>query len=223
MIFTLAGFRNSGSSSVSREIAISDLARISFPTYLVLIRIALVRAGYEFVGSLGRRHLRGRKQCGGADFIIAFQSRQGTIKVLLQVKQETRHLQRRYVGELRDAMIRKGISHGMIVTLGQASKAATFAADEFPGRPVSIIEGRKLVEFLRETVKFNPHDLANLSAMTLGLYKENDEKQNQKHAEIDAPILPANKTPAPVNRNRFGDIELVISFLVGLIIGVLAG
>lgn len=145
--------RNS-SSSVSRELTIAGLANVSFGTYRVIVRLLLARAGYEVVGSLGRDHLRSYKANGGADLIVGFPSVQGPIKVLVQVKQETRKLQRRYVDELRGVMQRVGVSHGLIITLGTASRPAIIAAEGFPGRPVSILQGDEFLRSVRDSLLF---------------------------------------------------------------------
>lgn len=138
------------SSSDPREIMQSELGRLPFATYLLVVRLMLQRAGYRYVRSLGRNFLKGGGRRGGADLLAVFPTPQGLVKVLVQVKQESRDLQRRYVDELRGKLLRENISHGLIITLGNISKAASKATREFEGRPVSLIDGFELARLIQE-------------------------------------------------------------------------
>ena len=128
----------------------SELGRLPFATYLRVVRLMLQRAGYRYVRSLGRSFLKGGGRRGGADLLAVFPTPQGLVKVLVQVKQESRSLQRRYVDELRGKLLRENISHGLIITLGKISKAASEAVREFEGRPVSLIDGFELERLIQE-------------------------------------------------------------------------
>lgn len=222
MTSRLVGTRSSGSSSFSREITVSDLASLSFPTYLVVVRLLLARFGYEFVGNLGRWHLRSYKPFGGADFIVAYSSVQCPVRVLVQVKQETRNLQRRYVEELRNAMDRAGVSHGLIVTLGRASKPAREVADGQPGRPIHIVDGNAFAWYLSDELRFTGSDLENLQFLRFAGQLPNSSVTPRPLVGVSRSrtnsARPAPHDSVPARPRLLG---WAVAFLLGVIAGVL--
>ena len=219
----LDGHSNSGSSSDSRELLLEDLAKLSFGTYLVIIRLLLAKAGYVVAGSLGRDHLRSYKPKGGADLVVCYQSLQGPIKVLVQVKQETRKLQRRYVDELRGVMQRAGVSHGLIITLGTTSRQALEIAKTFPGRPVSILQGDEILRFVRDTLQIRDDKslsllrrirLANQSPPTSTGKEQSKVQPEPSHS----PRSSINTSSIVGTRGNAIGIA-TLTFLLGLIIG----
>jgi hypothetical protein len=218
----LIGVGSSGSSGLSREVTVSDLAEISFTTYLVIVRLLLARFGYEFVSNLGRWHLRSYKPIGGADFIVAYPSVQGPVRVLVQVKQETRNLQRRYVDELRNAMDRAGVSHGLIITLGGASKPAREAADCQPGRPIRIIAGAEFARYLNSELGFAQSDLDNLRHLRFSSQPWSQATAQRSRIQ-SSKILSGGSAWSwkPGIRRAHSQIELAIAFIAGVIVGVL--
>ena len=211
------------SSSVSRELTIADLSKVSFGTYRAIIRLLLARAGYEVVGSLGRDHLRSYKANGGADLIVGFQSVQGPIKVLVQVKQETRKLQRRYVDELRGVMQRTGVSHGLIITLGTASRPALTAAEDSPGQPVSILQGDELLRSVRDTLLIrDDNSLNSLGHVRLASQPmahsvvRKPIKERTESAQFDEPLC---SEESDVIMGRVDRLLALLLFLLGVALG----
>ena len=219
----LVGSRSSGSSSFSREITVSNLAEVDFTTYLVIVRLLLARLGYEFVRTLGRRHLRSYKPFGGADFIVAHSSVQGPVRVLVQVKQETRNLQRRYVEELRNAMDRVGVSHGLVITLGRASKPAREVVDCQPGRPIRIIEGTEFARYLNSKIGFAQSDLDNLRHLRFSSqpwWQATAQRSRIQSSKLLSCGGSARSWKPDIGRAH-SQIELVVAFMAGVIVGVL--
>lgn len=219
----LVGNSNSGSSSDSRELLLEDLAKLSFGTYLVIVRLLLAKAGYVIAGSLGRDHLRSYKLEGGADLVISYQSVQGPIKVLVQVKQETRRLQRRYVDELRGVMQRAGVSHGLIITLGTASNPALEVAKIFPGRPVSILQGDEILRFVRNTLQIR--DEKSLSLLSHVRLASQSKATPPAKMRSKVQIEPSQSRKQSINILSIVGTEnnatglATLTFLLGLIIG----
>ena len=211
------------SSSDSKEMTTEDLADLSFAAYLVIIRLLLASADYKIVRSLGRRYLRSNKPNGGADLIAAHPSRQGPIKVLVQVKQETRRLQRRYVDELRGKMLRAGVSHGLVITLGTASKPALEAANEFPGRPISFIEGKELAEFVGGSLGFSRTDLDIIQAVH---FASNGPTVSHRRplgsTSVASGIIACTESCDHDERaNSTDQLAISVAFVTGLIVGML--
>lgn len=210
---------DNSSSSVSIKLRAKDLASVSFSTYLSILRLMLARADYQIVRSLGRRYLRSYKPSGGADLIAAYQSVQGPIKVLVQLKQESRKLQRRYIDELRGKMLRTGVSHGLVITLGVASKPALAAASEFPGRPISIIGGEELAKFFSDSLGFRKADLDTLQAVRFASQGPNTLPRRYYSRR---PIPPMNESCANDSApTKLHLVALGVAFIAGLIFGVL--
>lgn len=139
------------SSYASPDLSDLLILRLTWLPYLdfaFCMKRIVEQAGYQNVTLSNRKHLRGRTEEGGFDMKAMQETGLGFVPVLIQVKRFTRPVSRRYVDELRGALLRKGVSFGVLVTTSTFSKAARFAASEYPGRPIRLIDGTELGELM---------------------------------------------------------------------------
>ena len=125
------------------------LGWLSFAALEQSVQVLLRSKGYREVRIVGCRSWRGRSQFGGIDLVARTRTELADALVLIQVKQYG-PVQRRFVDELRGAMLRYGASQGIIVTTADFSDKAVEAADRYPGRPIRLIRGRKLARLMIE-------------------------------------------------------------------------
>lgn len=118
---------------------------LPYPALQRLIVLLLRSIGYRDIRIVDGGKPRGFSRYGG----MSITARMGGINAsltLIQVKQVD--LQRRYVDELRGAMLRWGAGEGIIFATGKVPQKARFAAELYPGRPVRIISRRQLANLL---------------------------------------------------------------------------
>lgn len=140
-------------SSSHRELERQVLERLKWLSFGGLERgvQALLRSeGLKGVTIVGNTHWRGRSRFGGVDLRAWWPIRNGRLLTLVQVKQPKEGLavQRRFVDELRGAMLRYGASYGMIVTTGSFAEQAETIVRHYPGLPVRLINGRQLAKLM---------------------------------------------------------------------------
>lgn len=90
---------------------------------------------------------KGRNQHGGFD-LSASQATFTPSLTLVQVKQYSRPVSRRFVDELRGAMLRHGAPQGLLITTSTFPTNAQFSAQENQLLPIRLIDGEKLVDLL---------------------------------------------------------------------------
>lgn len=132
-------------AKTSRDVRCLLLCRLQALTYLAFLLCVmrvLERAGYADVDWLERLHTRGRNSQGGADLKGAAQVGFSTGMVLIQAKQG--RADRRFVDELRGAMLRHGAPFGILVSLDELPQQAIAAAALYRGRPVRLVGGEEL-------------------------------------------------------------------------------
>lgn len=118
-----------------------------------LVAQVLMASGYEEVRVL-RDHTRkrlsrkGRTDHGGADLTAALRAEFGVRRVLVQVKQYHRPVSRRFVDELRGALLRSDAREGLIVTTSSFSPSARSAALEDHLGPIYLLDGAMLRDLL---------------------------------------------------------------------------
>ena len=142
--------RSSGSNSSSdpREDLLMVLRTVPFATYQLTMFLLLQRLGYRDVRFLGREHLRGRISGSVGDFQVEWPNRFGVTRVLVEIKQEARDFQRRYIDALRGRMLSGGFSEGLVITTGTISDPADEAAKAFPSLPITLVDGKTLAELM---------------------------------------------------------------------------
>ena len=126
---------------------------LSITGYEMLLVELLRAVGYEQVQVL-RDHKRqrhshkGRNGHGGVDIIAESRSGLATDAVLVQVKQYERPVSRRFVDELRGALLRTESRHALLITTSHFSPAAVKAAQEDHIAPVHLMDSEKLCRLL---------------------------------------------------------------------------
>ena len=135
-------------SSILQQQLQEELQSLSFHAFEHCIERLLKEMGYRSVDLLDRKHLRQFTRHGGLD--MQAQSRLGVTdtSVILQLKQYTRPVSRRFVDELRGTMLRLGAGQGLIITTSSFSKVAHRVAAENRLAPVRLIDGEELIELL---------------------------------------------------------------------------
>jgi len=135
------------------------LSWLSFAGLERAVELLLASKGYKEVRIVGCQNWRGRSNYGGIDIVARMEAQMTHSLVLVQVKQSG-PVQRRFVDELRGAMLRHGASQGIIVSTGEFSRAALDSAQMFPGRPVRLISGKDLAPmFIRAGLGVRPKPL----------------------------------------------------------------
>jgi hypothetical protein len=132
------------SNGVSRALE-AKLASLQFKAFRNCVVLWLGGRGYREVRSLDRRHRRGRRRVGGADFIVST-SGVFPLRVAVQIRHWRTPIQRRAVDELRGFMLRHNVPSGLIVASEEFSQKARLTARWYPGRPIAVVGPRQLAE-----------------------------------------------------------------------------
>lgn len=122
---------------------------VSLLKYAALERLVvfLLRSmKYRDVRIVDGGHPRGRNEYGGMSIMARYRGPIHDELSLIQVKKNK--LQRRYVDELRGAMVRCGATQGIIFCTEQIPDKAWFCADQYLGRPIRLISRRHLAKLL---------------------------------------------------------------------------
>lgn len=131
----------------------SQLLDLSIQGYEQLIAQVLRAVGYENVRVLRdpnskRRSHKGRNRHGGYDITALVKTEFNTQPVLIQVKQYERPISRRFVDELRGALLRTQARQGVLITTSTFALRARQAASEDHIGPVHLVDGGDLRELL---------------------------------------------------------------------------
>ena len=132
----------------------AQLLDLSIQSYEQLIAQVLRSVGYENVRVLRdpnskRRSHKGRNRHGGYDITALVKTEFNTQPVLIQVKQYERPISRRFVDELRGALLRTQARQGVLITTSTFAPRARQAASEDHIGPIHLIDGGDLHELLR--------------------------------------------------------------------------
>lgn len=131
----------------------AQLLELSIQSYEQLIAQVLRAVGYENVRVLrdprpSRRSHKGRNRHGGYDITALVSTEFNTQPVLIQVKQYERPISRRFVDELRGALLRTQARQGVLITTSTFAPRARQAASEDHIGPIHLIDGAGLHELL---------------------------------------------------------------------------
>ena len=131
----------------------AQLLELSIQSYEQLIAQVLRAVGYENVRVLrdprpSRRSHKGRNRHGGYDITALVSTEYNTQPVLIQVKQYERPISRRFVDELRGALLRTQARQGVLITTSTFAPRARQAASEDHIGPIHLIDGGDLHELL---------------------------------------------------------------------------
>ena len=94
-----------------------------------------------------RRSHKGRNQHGGFDLTARSSSFSPSL-TLVQAKQYRRPVSRRFVDELRGAMIRQGAQGGLLITTSTFPDNATASVQENRLLPIVLIDGERLLDLM---------------------------------------------------------------------------
>lgn len=124
------------------------LEEMEFAAFERIIKSLLYRSGYVSVQLIGRNYKRGRTPKGGLDMTARSVTELSSALTIAQVKQYKRVVSRRFVDELRGAMLRIGAGQGLLLTMSKFSKVAHEAAKDSPVAPITLIEGEEILDLL---------------------------------------------------------------------------
>ena len=152
-----------GDADAIQNELLQRLREMSVSGYEQLIALLLQAIGYNHVQvlrspnltlstlhapKLRRRSRKGRNRHGGVDIIATGRAGLASGAVLVQVKQYVRSVSRRFVDELRGALLRREARHGLLFTTSHFASAALEAAQEDHIAPVYLIDGDMLCRLL---------------------------------------------------------------------------
>ncbi len=109
-----------------------------------------MESGYAGVRGMKSALAPHAPQPGGFDLLAFFHTDLATHLTAIQIKQPRQVVGRRYVDELRGAMLRLGAEQGLIVVTGEFSQAAREAAALPTFLPIRLLDGLDLAERLLE-------------------------------------------------------------------------
>jgi membrane-bound metal-dependent hydrolase YbcI (DUF457 family) len=121
---------------------------LEYSAFEQVMKRLLYQSGYVCVQQIGRNHKRGRTPKGGLDLTARSTTELASITTIAQLKQYRRVVSRRFVDELRGAMLRLGAEQGLLLTLSRFSKVAHAAARESQLAPITLLEGDDVLDLL---------------------------------------------------------------------------
>lgn len=125
-----------------REALRERILQLGYPAYIELVKQLLERLGYEHVVPLAPGSV------GGADLAMRYGSGVTETEILVQAKRYAGPVHRRFVDELRGAVLRFGCGQGLVVAASGFSQAANEAARGNPVAPVRLMDGEELLDLL---------------------------------------------------------------------------
>jgi len=123
------------------------LYRLEYAAFEQVMKRLLYQSGYLSVHLIGRNHQPGHTPSGGLDLAARSMTELTSVLTIAQVKQYRGPVPRRFVDELRGAMLRLGAEQGLLLTLSQFSQVAHIAAKSKVA-PVKLIEGAEILDLL---------------------------------------------------------------------------
>jgi membrane-bound metal-dependent hydrolase YbcI (DUF457 family) len=124
------------------------LMELEYSAFEQVMKSLLYKSGYLSVHLIGRKHKRGRTPQGGLDLTARSTTELASMVTIAQLKQYRRVVSRRFIDELRGAMLRHGAEQGLLLTLSKFSKVAHAAARESNVAPITLIEGDEVLDLL---------------------------------------------------------------------------
>ena len=126
----------------------AHLLSLSFHAFEECLRHLLVQMGYTDVQLMGRTHWKGRNNEGGIDLQACSKTGVTASRIILQVKQYQRPVQRRFVDELRGTMLRTGATQGLLITTSDFPTIARITAARERLAPIRLVDGDELLDLL---------------------------------------------------------------------------
>jgi restriction system protein len=127
---------------------LEQLLAMKYLDFERLVLDLLGKSGYTNVQLADRIDCRGRTMQGGLDLKAFSETDLTRCLTIAQLKQYKDLVPRRFVDEIRGAMLRVGAKQGLLITTSACSPAAHAAAVAIPLLPVTLIEGPQLLNLL---------------------------------------------------------------------------
>ncbi len=192
------------SAGTAREEAIlrqelrEHLLCLSFHAFEECLRHLLVQMGYIDVQLMGRTHWKGRNNDGGIDLQACSQTGVTTSRIILQVKQYQRPVQRRFVDELRGTMLRTGATQGLLITTSDFPTIARITAARERVAPIRLVDGDELLNLLLSHSVGVSHNAEGKWHVDLAYFAALNERfpdKRQRTAATDADTPPHDPIP----------------------------
>lgn len=144
-----------------QDALLQRIRELSFPAYCHLVRLLLYRSGYTSVQIVepgtGKITLDKSSSVGETQRLLysgllaVSHTDLASALTLVRVKQAKGvPVSRRFVDQLRGAMLRLGAEQGLLIATGRFSRYAITSATQTPLPPVRLIDGPMLCSMLRE-------------------------------------------------------------------------
>lgn len=194
-------------ASVQRDLT-EILVGLSFPAFAYLMQQLLGQSGYRSVHVVGRqkrwgrtprggthrgRDHRGRTAQGGVDLTAYTTTDVTSVLTIAQVKQYKRPVSRRFVDELRGAMLRLGASQGLLVTTSSFSQVAERSAGASETAPITLIDGAHLTALMFSHRLGITHNEAGEWQVDNSFFRQ----LAQSTGTEQTPLAPAPSRPTP--------------------------
>lgn len=184
------------------------LRQMEYAAFEQVMKRLLYKSGYLSVHLIGRNHRPDLKPTGGLDLSARSMTELTSVLTIAQVKQYRGAVPRRFVDELRGAMLRLGAEQGLLLTLSRFSLAARAATVESNLAPVKLIEGEEVLDLLfayrigvceeNGIWRLDREWLDSLQKNAIALYGQKARKR-QRSTETQPLTPPCNETTLSVN------------------------
>ena len=181
-----------------------ELFSLSFHAYEECLRQLLVSLGYADVKLMGCRAGTRKTTHGGLDVQAYTEVGLTRLSIVAQVKQYREPVPRRFVDELRGAMLRAGAGQGILITTSTFSQAAKKAVAVDRTAPIRLIEGEELVSLLIQNRICAMTDSENGFTIDISAFERLRERfpgqarQRRTHRAKEPPILSTVALPSTI-------------------------
>ncbi|GDX40758.1 hypothetical protein LBMAG21_10500 [Armatimonadota bacterium] len=181
-----------------------ELLSLSFHAYEECLRQLLVSLGYADVKLMGCRVGSRKTTHGGLDVQAYTEVGVTRLSVVAQVKQYTERVPRRFVDELRGAMLRSGAGQGILITTSTFSQAAKRAVAVDRTAPIRLIEGEELVALLIQNRIGAMPDSENGFTIDISAFERLRERfpgqarQRRANRAKEPPVEPRSSETVPI-------------------------
>lgn len=199
---------NEQSRLATRQALRECLETVDFAAFELVMKQLLDSCGYVSVYIAGRGHKRGRTAKGGLDLTAHTVTELASALTIVQIKQYKRVVSRRFIDELRGAMLRHGAEQGLLITMSRFSRVAHKASKETDVAPIRLIEGEEVLDLLfthsigviekNGTWQLDAETIDKWEKRSMGTYRRSMAKPN-KH--LCGPAV-GSQTAAPVDSNQ---------------------
>lgn len=136
------------------------IRKLSFPAYCHLVRLLLYRSGYTSVQIVepgttrlipDNSSIKDNQRLLYSGLLAVSHTDLASALTLVRIKQAKGvPVSRRFVDQLRGAMLRMGAEQGLLIATGRFSRYAIASATQAPLPPVRLIDGALVCSMLRE-------------------------------------------------------------------------